>query len=321
MAKKPNPGEVVFIVLCIMVLIFLFEFNRLLFWKVLLIPLAFIVGLSIIIAIICYLITEYKKQQFNRKKRELVSSDSYNHLVNFARHKETHGESGLIKLKKLLNKKGFQFNEVEIQKLIEYENFKDKVTSNAPRNFQEYCENFIKSYGDEYLKYKKSFVELLKEENVDFNQREIDETLKQTKEEIEIADLETELASKKTITVSGEDIDKLTGHKFEHFLRNLFEKMGYTVGNTKLSGDQGADLIVSKAGEKIVVQAKKHANKVTNRAIQEIVAAIKHYNADKGMVVTNNFFTRSAIELAKSNNIELIDRDKLKDLLKTHKYL
>ncbi|MCK4905748.1 restriction endonuclease [bacterium] len=132
-----------------------------------------------------------------------------------------------------------------------------------------------------------------------------------------MAEFEAGITSKKSITVSSEKIDRLTGYEFEHFLKNVFEKMDYTVANTKLSGDQGADLIISKAGEKIVVQAKKHTNKITNKAIQEVVAAIKHYNADKGMVVTNNFFTRSAVELAKSNNVELIDRDKLNDLLKT----
>lgn len=259
----------------------------------------------------------YEKSIFTGEQRKhLISSESYKHLVNFVRHKDINDETELAKLRNLLNSKGFQFNKREIELLVEYEVFRKEVTSNMPRTLREYCENFIKSYAYEYLSYKEFFVNLIKENHVDFNPWGIDKILKQTKKELEIADFETELASQKTITASGESIDKLTGHEFEHFLKGLFEKMGYTVTNTKLSGDQGADLIVSKAGEKIVVQAKKHTNKVTNKAIQEVVAAIKHYNADKGMVVTNNFFTRSAVELAKSNNVELIDRDGLNDLLK-----
>lgn len=82
-----------------------------------------------------------------------------------------------------------------------------------------------------------------------------------------------------------------------------------------MSGDQGADLIISKLGEKVILQAKRHKAKIGNKAVQEVVASIKHYNADKGMVVTNNYFTNSAFELAKSNNIELIDRDKLEKLI------
>ena len=94
--------------------------------------------------------------------------------------------------------------------------------------------------------------------------------------------------------------------------------MGYESYNTKLSGDQGADLVLKKFGEITVVQAKRYNNKVTNSAIQEVVASIKHYNAHKGAVITNNEFTDSAIELANSNNIELIDRTKLSELINKH---
>jgi HJR/Mrr/RecB family endonuclease len=94
--------------------------------------------------------------------------------------------------------------------------------------------------------------------------------------------------------------------------------MGYIVELTKSSNDQGADLIISKLGEKYVVQAKRYSNKVNNKAIQEVVAAIKHYDADRGMVITSNEFTSSAIKLASSNNIDLIDRNKLEKLIKKY---
>jgi len=77
-------------------------------------------------------------------------------------------------------------------------------------------------------------------------------------------------------------------------------------------------LIISKFGEKVVVQAKRYSKKVNNKAIQEIVAAIKHYGAERGIVITNSEFTRSAIELANSNNIELTDRFKLEKLIRRH---
>ncbi|KPK99322.1 MAG: hypothetical protein AMJ91_08200 [candidate division Zixibacteria bacterium SM23_73_3] len=107
----------------------------------------------------------------------------------------------------------------------------------------------------------------------------------------------------------------MTGYEFEHFLKTLFGKMGYRVEHTKLSGDQGADLIISKLGEKIVVQAKRQSAKINNKAIQQAVAAVKHYGADRGMVVTNSQFTRSAVELANSNNIELLNRSELQKLI------
>jgi restriction system protein len=54
---------------------------------------------------------------------------------------------------------------------------------------------------------------------------------------------------------------------------------------------------LKKFGEITVVQAKRYNNKVTNKAIQEVVESIKYYNAHKGAVITNNEFTDSAIEL------------------------
>ncbi len=80
-----------------------------------------------------------------------------------------------------------------------------------------------------------------------------------------------------------------------------------------MSGDFGVDIIIENEFVKIGVQAKRYINTVGNSAIQEIVAGMKHYNLDKGMVITSNYFSRSAIELAKDNNIILWDRDTLID--------
>jgi HJR/Mrr/RecB family endonuclease len=67
--------------------------------------------------------------------------------------------------------------------------------------------------------------------------------------------------------------------------------------------------------EKTVVQAKKYSGSVTNKAIQEIVASKKHYGAEKAMVVTTGMFTKSAIELAKSNKVELWDKNRLNEII------
>ena len=112
-----------------------------------------------------------------------------------------------------------------------------------------------------------------------------------------------------------EDIDGLDGFAFEHLLGALFKQMNYKVEVTKSSGDQGADIIISKMGRKTVVQAKCYLNNVSNKAVQEVVAAMKFYNADAGMVVTNSYYTKGAIELAKANDIALWDRDKLAQTL------
>ena len=114
------------------------------------------------------------------------------------------------------------------------------------------------------------------------------------------------------------DVDFMDGLQFEKFLGDLFEKMGYAVTVTKASGDQGTDLIIKKKLEIISVQAKRYSDKVTNKAVQEVVGSLKFYNATRGMVVTTNDFTKSAQELAKSNNVELINREKLDKLIQQY---
>lgn len=114
-------------------------------------------------------------------------------------------------------------------------------------------------------------------------------------------------ADKKTI----EDVDLMSGKEFEHFISELFKKFGYQTEVTKASGDQGIDIIATKGLVKVAIQAKCYSGVVGNHAIMEAVAGMKYYDATKCMVVTNNFFTKSARELAESNNVELWDRSVL----------
>lgn len=112
------------------------------------------------------------------------------------------------------------------------------------------------------------------------------------------------------------DINKVsTGYEFEDFLKELFIRLGYNVVLTKSSRDQGADLIVEKDLIKIVVQAKFYSNTVGNKAIQEVIASKSYYNADSCMVITNNYFTSSAYELAKANNVKLVDGTELSKMI------
>ncbi len=111
-------------------------------------------------------------------------------------------------------------------------------------------------------------------------------------------------------------IDKMTGIQFERFLKAHFESLGYKVTLTPASNDYGADLILKKDGEKIAVQAKRYNGKVNNKAVQEIAAAMGYYKCNKGMVVTNSFYTSNAVNLAKECKIELWDRNVLKEKFK-----
>ena len=107
-------------------------------------------------------------------------------------------------------------------------------------------------------------------------------------------------------------IDQMNGAQFERFVAKLFTLMGYTAEVTKHSGDQGIDVIAQKSGTRTGIQAKRHAGKVGNSAVQEVVAGKAFYHLDKAIVITNSEFTQSAKDLAKATNVELWDRDLLK---------
>lgn len=106
-------------------------------------------------------------------------------------------------------------------------------------------------------------------------------------------------------------IDLMDSAQFEDFIAEIFNSLGYQTKRTKLSGDQGVDVIANKGDKIIAIQAKHYNQAVGNHAIMEVVAGAKIYNAALCYVVTNNYFTRSAKELANANNVILWDREKL----------
>ena len=276
-----------------------------------------------------------------RLTRELYAADIYEYIQNFVKIYKNKimqysfdyhlvnmeywaNQDEIKKLRVLLISKGKELTFREIALLIHkeikkqsYKEFKEKMLYNNPKNLYDYIENFVYAYGTQYLTYISSLSELLYEEDVNYDSP-LEELILGMKTQIEMERFENNLIESKDKTIAIENIDTLNGYEFENFLKILFEKMGYNVKNTPLSGDQGADLVIERFGEKIVVQAKCYSNKVPNKAVQEVVASKAQYNADKAIVVTNNYFTNSAIELANSNGVELINRDKLNILIEQH---
>ncbi len=118
------------------------------------------------------------------------------------------------------------------------------------------------------------------------------------------------------LRMSMKKVDKLSGRAFEKYLAVHFRHLGYRVKLTDFSHDYGADLIVKKRGEKIVVQAKRYEKNVGIAAVQEAVGSIAYYDADRAMVVTNSGFTKSARNLARQNEVELWGREEIRKKFK-----
>jgi len=107
----------------------------------------------------------------------------------------------------------------------------------------------------------------------------------------------------------------MSGPQFEDYLVLLFRKAGYHVQPTPLSGDYGADLILTNNGIRTVVQAKRYSGSVGLQAVQEVATARHHYGASQAIVITNSYFTQQAVALAKSSGVHLWDRAVLIDFI------
>jgi restriction system protein len=141
-----------------------------------------------------------------------------------------------------------------------------------------------------------------------------------------------------------EQVDKIgkgtrneKGRQFEDYICQLYRTLGYEAYTTtelrqlgKLPeiiqrqsgvGEQGVDVVLFSKEDgqtrSIIIQCKHYQSKVSNSAVQEIVSAIPLYQAQLAVVITNNYFTEPAHNLAKANNVLLIDRYRLSDLIKS----
>ena len=105
-------------------------------------------------------------------------------------------------------------------------------------------------------------------------------------------------------------LDIMQGYEFEELVKTVYFYLGYKAELTKKSRDYGADILLEdENGKKIVVQVKRYNGTVGTKSVQEIAGAKMHYAASDAWVVTNSHFSEAAEELARENNVRLIDRD------------
>jgi restriction system protein len=119
------------------------------------------------------------------------------------------------------------------------------------------------------------------------------------------------IANRKFRAMQIANIDTMSGVEFEQYLQRLLNHRGFSVSMTRATGDLGVDLIASLRADKFAVQVKRSRSKISRRAVSDAVAGILHYRCNRAMVITNNYFTRGAITLARSTNCTLVNRDLL----------
>lgn len=111
-------------------------------------------------------------------------------------------------------------------------------------------------------------------------------------------------------------IDEMDGREFELFARTLLLKNGFeNINVTQASCDFGVDIIAEKECVKFAIQCKRYNSSVGISAVQEVIASKSLYDCHIACVLTNNFFTPAAIELAKKNLVILWDRGELQKFI------
>ena len=98
----------------------------------------------------------------------------------------------------------------------------------------------------------------------------------------------------------------LTGVDYEHYCAEQLRKAGWDARTTKASGDMGGDVIAEKYGRRLVVQCKYWNNSVGVEAVQQVVAARMHEQADFAAVASKSPYTPNARQLAATTGVLLL---------------
>ena len=114
------------------------------------------------------------------------------------------------------------------------------------------------------------------------------------------------------------DLEQMEPIAFEYFIRDVLRGNGYQAETTPSTKDFGADVIAKKDGEVLAVQVK-HRNSsdwsVSNDAVQQVVASMAIYKANRSMVITNGIFTEHALKQAIPNQTLMIDGQQLRRMV------
>jgi restriction system protein len=116
---------------------------------------------------------------------------------------------------------------------------------------------------------------------------------------------------------SADAVNGMTWQQFEQLVGEAFRMQGYSAAEKGGGGaDGGVDLVLSKGGERFLVQCKQwRAFKVGVDVVRELYGVMAARGAAGGFVVTSGRFTKEAARFASGRNINLIDGPKLHGLI------
>jgi len=111
-----------------------------------------------------------------------------------------------------------------------------------------------------------------------------------------------------------DEVESMSGIDYEVYCARILQEAGWEVETTVASGDQGVDLIAMIEDIRVCIQCKRYSKPVGNKAVQEIVAGMTHWNGTHAVVVSNAGFTKAAQKLAASTGVFLLSDMELENL-------
>ena len=117
------------------------------------------------------------------------------------------------------------------------------------------------------------------------------------------------------ISARRRELDTMDGFDFEYYCADLLAADGFfDVKVTRSSGDYGVDILAEKEVVTSAIQFKRYTGLVGVKAVQEAYAGRDYYDRMVGAVLTNQYFTKPAVQAARKLKILLWDRDYLQEM-------
>ena len=103
------------------------------------------------------------------------------------------------------------------------------------------------------------------------------------------------------------DLKRMHPFKFEDYVAKLYKNMGYSVKQTKRTGDGGKDMVATKNGQTYFVECKRYSDPINVHKMRDFVGACVLGGKDvKGIYVTTSSFTNDAKSAANRIGIQML---------------
>jgi len=122
-------------------------------------------------------------------------------------------------------------------------------------------------------------------------------------------------------------LQQMDPYEFEHFVAELWERMGWETTVSTASADKGIDITARKSipyDQLLLIQAKRYGPNTTvgSPDVQQYASLRQQFDSvDKVLIVTTNGYSRQARETAADLNVKLIDGDGLVALINEYESL